>query len=622
MRSRVSWERSGRGHGSHRELAAGVLSAAVLVLLACGSAQAQIAKLRLDTGPSYVGVPVDIQIYAEGFEEEPQPEVAVELPKSGRLEFRGVSPSVSGSIQIVNGRITKSHRVQFTYSYRFHPDKAGRHRVGPFRFTQGEKSAATKAVNLNVTEIPVTDKQQIRLVVPEEPVYIGQRLPVRVEWWVSPDLRGKLYNANVRVPLFERLGEFNFIDPPLANETATMSILTASGMQKFAATAENRRREGKSYIVQSVSRTVVPMQAGRFELEPASVTVDQAIRFRRDLFGSRIPTQVLKLRAADERRVLIVKPLPAQGRPPSYAGAIGRGFTLDVAADRTVVQVGDPIKLTLTLRGDGPLESASLPPLGAGGGLPSKLFRVPARKVAGIFDDGAKRFEVSIRVLDQTVSEIPPIAYSWFDPDMGNYQTTHSRPVALAVREAKVVSARDVVRSAEGVEALSDAGDEEAAKEALAAGQRAAGDSTRPVFSFTGADLAIEKDVGRLAAAGRSRLTSAPAQMTLYGSGLLIIGACLLARRRAARDPVVVKRRKTLVAEHKRIKGGASVAEVADALRRTRAEVPGMLSNELDSLLADCDALVFAPGGATARPTDELRARALALAESIAKEVV
>ena len=59
------------------------------------------------------------------------------------------------------------------------------------------------------------------------------------------------------------------------------------------------------------------------------MTVDQAIRWRRDLFGSRVPTQAKKIRALGQARKLRVRDVPTAGRPGSFAGAVGTGFTID-----------------------------------------------------------------------------------------------------------------------------------------------------------------------------------------------------------------------------------------------------------------------------------------------------
>ena len=147
----------------------------------------------------------------------------------------------------------------------------------------------------------------------------------------------------------------------------------------------------------------------------------------------RVPTRTRNVRVTARPQTLDVQAVPAVGRPASFAGAIGEGFSLEVAADRTVLQAGDPVKLTFTIHGDGSLDSASLPALAAAGLSPTQ-FRLPDGDVPGIAEAGGKRFEVTVRVVDPAVREIPPIEYSWFNHVDGNlFVTLASAPSSLQI---------------------------------------------------------------------------------------------------------------------------------------------------------------------------------------------
>ena len=191
----------------------------------------------------------------------------------------------------------------------------------------------------------------------------------------------------------------------------------------------------------SLPLTLVPLAAGTHALPPAGLLAEEGTQWRRDFFGGRRATRARKWRALDRERTLAIEALPLEQAPPSFAGAVGSGFNLEVSADRSVVQVGEPITLSLVLRGEGNLETAALPPLDAEGLLPAAAFRVPEDELAGALEGGAKRFSAVVRVLDEHVREIPALAYSWFDPATGGFETTHSRPIALSVGRAEVIGA-------------------------------------------------------------------------------------------------------------------------------------------------------------------------------------
>ncbi|WP_089724119.1 BatD family protein [Candidatus Thiosymbion oneisti] len=589
----------------------------VAIQLASPPAAAQQARLRAEEGPHFVGVPVRLQVTAEGFDETPQPQIKVADPPQGRLELTGVNPSISTSIQIINGRMSQSKWVQFAFEYQYLAQTPGEQVIGPFRITQNGKQASTGKLRLVIGEIPVSSRQRLRLILPQGPLIVGQRVPVRLEWWVPADLRGTLSNPRLAVPLFERLDAFRFHDPEDPTADIALTIDTASGPVELAATTHSELWNGEQYLVHTLTRRLTPLRTGEYELAPASLVVDEAIRWHRNLFGERILTRARKHRVEDEPQTLIVQDLPRAGRPESFTGTVGPGYRLEVAADRSVVQVGDPIRLTLILRGDAAVETAVLPPLTADGGLSPQDFRIPNEKIAGVYTDGAKRFQVTVRALHEGVTAIPLLAFSWYDPERREYQTTHSQPVALSVRPAQVVSAEDVVSAVpeEPHDRTLDPGREPTTNPE--AGSKA---RQRPVFSLTGADLAITTDIDALLEPSGSLLTSVGAQAVAYGLGLLVILLALLARRRAQADPADLARTKALRTHRTAVTEARSITEASAALRRMVATAGIPLPSDLDRFLAECDALAYAPGGASRTLDGPMRARALLLADQLLKE--
>jgi len=591
----------------------------VAIQLTSPPAAAQQAQLRSEEGPHFVGVPVRLQVIAEGFDETPQPRIEVADPPQGRLALTGANPSVSTSIQIINGRMSQSKWVQFAFEYQFLAQTPGEQVIGPFRVIQNGKQASTGKLRVMIDEIPVSSRQRLRLILPQGPLIVGQRVPVRLEWWVPADLGGNLFNPRLAVPLFERLDAFRFHDPKDPTADIALTIDTASGPIELAAATRSELRNGEQYLVHTLTRRLTPLRTGEYTLAPADLVVDEAIRWRRMLFGERIPTQARKRRVAGESRTLIVQDLPRTGRPESFTGTVGPGYQLEVTVDRSVVRVSDPIRLTLILRGDAAVETAALPPLTADGGLSPQDFRIPDEKTTGIYADGAKRFEVTVRALHTGVTAIPPLAFSWYDPERQEYRTTHSRPVALSVRLAQVVSAADVVSAApeEPRERLADPAREPTIN------PEAAGPKARqhPVFSLTGADLAITTDIDALLRPSGSLLTGTGAQVVAYSLGLLAILLALPARRRAQADPAELARAKTLRTHRTAVTEARTVTEASAVLRRMVATAgtrsPPDLAPDLDRFLAECDTLAYAPGGTSYTLDGPMRDRASRLADQL-----
>lgn len=596
----------------------GAVTLAVLTAALPAPALAQKVQLQVAQGPYYTGVPIDLQIVADDFDEEPQPEVRGQEPDGARLEFVQARPQVSSMMQILNGKVTQSRQVRFAFVYRMTASKAGRYRLGPFTVVQGDTSVTTNHIDLLVGDVPQAGGQQLHVRLPDHPIFVGQRVPVTVEWWTEDGLADRLFNQRLVVPLFLDATSFQFLDEDKEPSRIAVRVDTPGGEVEFPADVRRADQGGRRWVIRSFTRTMVAIAAGRFEFDEPALFCEEATSFQRDFFGSRVPSRTRPVRVAGEPMVLDVQTVPAQGRPASFAGAIGQGFAMDVSADRTVVQTGDPVKLTFTIRGDGSLDTASLPPL-TEAGLSPEQFRVPAGRTAGVVDDKGKHFEVTVRVVDPAVREIPPIEYSWFDPAGGGFQTTRSAPIALSVREATVVGAGDVVSAAPA----RDEEDTGAGSTDTASSPDAAPSARKPRFTLTGAELSIETDLERLRVSGTSRLATSLVFWVGYGGGLLALALGLVLRRRRDVDPVRARLLKDLAALRSRVTRDRSAREVADALRRMaslrsdgRTSVPG-----LDQVLARLDEAAFAPGGGNAEVASDLRDQATAAADAIVEEL-
>ncbi len=588
-----------------------------------GTAAAQSVTAQSDRGPHYLGDPVEIQIVAEGFDEKPSP--TIEPPEAGsagwRLVYRGVSPSVSSSIMIVGGQIQRSKEVKFVFSYELQVDRPGAVSVGSFVVVQGSTRKPTRKLEFEFLDVPTTERIQVELELPDAPVYLGERVPVTLRFRLAGAVRDNLHRYSLRVPLFDLSDSFRFLDPPDAAGT-DIKIQTASGELNLKGDAQVSTRAGEEVLTISIRRIAVPLRDGPVSIPPASLDVEEGIRFRQDLFGGRQATQVRKWRVTDRAQRFVVKRIPADRTPPSFAGAVGTGFSLRVSADRTVVQVGEPIALTFELRGDGNLESASLPRLDAHGLLPQTQFRVPDVELAGQLEDGTKHFTAMVRVTDRSVTEIPALEYSWFDPASETFHTTQSRPIALSVRDASVIGAAQVEREPPG------AGSQENPMQAsVTDATRAAPGAGGGSLALTGADLAIERDPARLA---RTQLDGAGGSWGvagLYLGTILLVGVAQLDRRRRDIDPKITARRGRLSEQLDlmRAAGALPSAEaagaLASALRALVALAPSGNSAEVDAFVGECDAKSYAPSSQrSSAPLDpEFHERARQLAERIAE---
>jgi hypothetical protein len=422
-----------------RRVVARVLAPIALLWLFAATAHAQSARLSLDDEP-HTGVPFTLGLVAEGFDETPAPaQPKLDIPGAVVTPL-GAQPNVSQSISIVNGRRTDSKRVTWVFRYRIEINKAGRATVPPLTVVQGTKKATAQGGQFDVESVPTTDDMKIQLDLPNRTVFVGETIEAKLVWLVRATGQD-LPRPQFSVPLMG-MDDFIVSAPPATDPRNALSFAAGSKELQLPYELDQVESGGQQFHRVTVRFYVAPKKAGKNDIPPASVTAAFAIG-RADFFGN-APTKMF--RAVDTARSLDVKPLPETDKPPGFAGAVGSQFSIAVGASRSVVQLGEPVELTVTIKSNQRLDTLSLGRLDGPGGLPKDKFTVPADAPTGeLSDDGkTKTFKVTAQVVGPA-SEIPAIAFSYFDVEKGRYQTIHSDPIAVSVKGGSIVGANDVV---------------------------------------------------------------------------------------------------------------------------------------------------------------------------------
>ncbi len=137
-----------------------------------------------------------------------------------------------------------------------------------------------------------------------------------------------------------------------------------------------------------------------------------------------------------------VLPVPSEGRPADYRGAVGQ-YKIVVDASPTDVRVGDSINLNLGIVGTGPMELVQAPPLSE---LPSLAdFKISNDPLAGFVQDDAKVFSVKLRPKHANIREIPPVAFSFFNPETEKFETVYSQSIPIQVQQADTLALDSIV---------------------------------------------------------------------------------------------------------------------------------------------------------------------------------
>jgi len=126
--------------------------------------------------------------------------------------------------------------------------------------------------------------------------------------------------------------------------------------------------------------------------------------------------------------VLRVAALPEADRPEGFSGAVGR-LEFHAAVFPSNIVPGDLVSLTMTIHGSGLAELVSPPGIAA---LPD----LKVYDLAPIAADptALRQFEQIVVPQSATVTSLPPVAFSFFDPGIASYRTIVRGPFPLSFR--------------------------------------------------------------------------------------------------------------------------------------------------------------------------------------------
>lgn len=420
-----------------RALPRALLAAALCGLSLPLAAQSLTASAAVSAAETEMGVPFTLQVAVDGSDAAPQ----VELPALDGVSFRQVSagPNNSESITIAGGQTTRRVTRRYLVNYELIASRAGRLNIPSIGVTVDGQRLSTQPLAVTIFTPPPIEEYRLLVEAAADRAWVGQPVMLTTTWMWQEGLGP------------QRL--LSFSHPVIHAGDADVVIqrghppgdgveLTVHGT-KLTAASRALRRDGKAHVALVFEVKVVPREPGRLEVPAATVSFEGIASFRtgRDVFG-RTVRDVRRLVVSSEPLALTVDPLPEAGRPDDFSGLVGT-FEIAASAAPATAKVGDPIALEVTVRGSGDLSALAeldLAHLDAAGD-----FRVAAQRVerAGRFPSRAT-FRTTVRALHESVSAIPPVRLSFFDPQRGAYAEAASAPVALDVQPARQVTLRDV----------------------------------------------------------------------------------------------------------------------------------------------------------------------------------
>jgi hypothetical protein len=195
------------------------------------------------------------------------------------------------------------------------------------------------------------------------------------------------------------------------------------------------RRQVSSHCFDALvyQRALFPLMPGRFAIPPAQLVYSLPLSAS---FFSREESHELQ---TDTTVIVAVDP-PLTGRPADYGGAVGN-LRVTARLDTTSTRVGDPLTLTVRVSGTGNVKLLPPPPVGISWGTLVKgdervQVDSTARKIAG-----SKEFDWVLTPRVAGELDVPPIHYTYFNPETRRYETASTNPTHVHIAPGTLASA-------------------------------------------------------------------------------------------------------------------------------------------------------------------------------------
>ena len=397
--------------------------------------RAQEATLGLSSPTTSPGQPVEIVLTVRDARSAEVPET-LNVP-SLRIQLSGRSTR----FEMNNFQITSS----LTFTYTVVPERTGEFDIPAVTVQVGGKTIQTNPLRLNVVDSalgmpsaqpmlpPATDPGMApptpqgqavpffgELVLSKKKAWVGEPIPVELRYYFLGSIGGEVGDR-----------------PNLTGEGFTTQKLNNVPKREQIVNGDN-------YVVFAFQTSITPAKSGMLEIPPAALEARLQLPgsvppgfddFFRNFGGMVPPGMFTNARqvAVETRPVQIeVDPLPKQGRPENFSGAIGK-FKMEASVNPKKTGPGDPVTLRVVVTGQGNFEAMGAPVLTSDENWrtypPSEKFQ----PTDGVNFSGEKVYEfMLVARTDQT--QTPGVSFSYFDPDTGKYETLTQAPLAVEAR--------------------------------------------------------------------------------------------------------------------------------------------------------------------------------------------
>ncbi len=352
----------------------------------------------------------------------------------------GPSTGSSSSIQIINGKTTRSEK--YTYTYYLLAIKEGTFTVPPATAKIKRDTYTSNSVQIEVVQgkaetgqpaapsgqpgeksegdigSPSGENLFVRLHVDKTSAYIGEQIIAWIKIYSKVNL--SQLDPNYKGPDFKGFYQQPVEIPPVRS-------------------LERENVNGEIYGTGILRKVVLyPQKTGEIIIQPFNIDVAYQKQVRRrsrsifdDFFGPTVQNVPVTLTSNAVK--INVKPLPPN-KPASFTGAVG-SFKLDALINKNEVTTNDAITLKVSISGKGNIKlidnlNIAFPPS-------LETFEPVVRTVQDNALSGSQLFEYTIIPRHAGSYKISPVEFSYFDPLSGSYKKLTSGEFNITVAKGK-----------------------------------------------------------------------------------------------------------------------------------------------------------------------------------------
>lgn len=343
-------------------------------------------------------------------------------------DFEVYESGTNQSFSFVNGRVAS----QVTYTFVLSPRRTGRARVPPISVEEADgRTVASDPIDIEI--VPAGKAAPA-------PPPAGRAAPRPA---ASPGARPEVFLAASLDKTRAYAGEqvtltmsFETAVPLLGNVSYDAPKLEGFLTEDLGQSQGAENHGGRTYHATRLRTALFPVHGGRLSVGSAQArtAVARGIGGGGDLlerFFNISSPEPLAVRS--EPVAVEVLPLPEEGKPADFSGAVGR-YALSASVDRAALKVGEAATLTVVISGTGNMRSVGEPKRPE---LPALRFfdtesSVLMEKKEGVVG-GVKTLKTVFVPRASGEVVIPALALWYFDPARKAYAKAESRPLRLKV---------------------------------------------------------------------------------------------------------------------------------------------------------------------------------------------